>query len=183
MTTFAGAVGTAWVNTLAPMAYSATVLVEVDVQDVGPNSLGSGVGSMSHPGTRSGFACNANVCALLHFSVARRYRGGKPKMFLPYGTTADQADNRSWVPGFVSGMATAWDSFITSIQGSAWTGGTIGSQANVSYYAGFHSVQYPPSNRYKNVPTPRGTPIVEAITGVTCATVFGSQRRRLHSGG
>jgi hypothetical protein len=49
---------------------------------------------------------------------------------------------------------------------------------NVSYYNGFTVVTNPTTGRARNVPTLRGTPVVDTVTGIVARVQVGSQRRR-----
>ena len=179
LATFATAVSTQWDSHLQSLASTDVALTEVVVDDLGTLSGASGIWTGTGTGTRSGTTNGAQVAVLLNFHVARRYRGGKPRVYLPYGTNSDLVNPQQWGSTFLTAMGSGWSGFITGIIGAVWTGGGTLAQANVSYYQGFASYQNPVTKRWHNLSTPRTTPLVEAITSVSVNPLLGSQRRRV----
>jgi hypothetical protein len=150
----------------------------VGVEDLSSSSGATAVANTSWAGTRAGTEIAAQVAMDIRYLIARRYRGGKPKGFWPFGVQADQVDVSHWVTAFASTSATDFAAFITAIVGAGWAGAGTLTHVNVSYYAGFTAIARPPF-RTRNVNTLRpGGPITDLVTGYQADTQFGSQRRR-----
>src|ERR1700688_1626092 len=79
----------AWSNDLAPLAATAVVLESVDVIDLTSDTSGSAVYAASVAGTRSGGVLPGGVAPLVNYNIARRYRGGKPRSYWPFGVGGD----------------------------------------------------------------------------------------------
>jgi hypothetical protein len=145
-------------------------------------SSGRGVWSGSHAGTRSGTAMPINACMLINFQLGRRYRGGKPRIYAPWGVTADLNTPEKWSSSFVSASTAAWIAFITNTSGVLAGGTSVAGQENVSYYAGVEPPITLPSGRVKQASKVRPGPIApDPITSVAANPLVGSQRRRVRT--
>ena len=177
----------AWTTNLAPMTSTAISLVSCTAQDMSSTSAAIGVDTTAVPGTRAGIELPMNSCVLINHSIGRRYRGGKPRTYLPAGQDGDTTDGRHWTSTFLTAMGPAWSAFIGALAGNKG-GLTNVAQLNVSRYHGFTPVQNPITGRWKNVPKVRVdvngkfAPVVDQVIGATINPVIGNQRRRLRSG-
>lgn len=138
-------------------------LGKIVVQDLGSNTGAQGINTTSAIGTRTGAYLSAGTAALINHKIARHYRGGKPRTYLPAFTATDMASPSAWVSASVTALQTGWDAFIAGIVGATSGSTTISAFANVSYYSG---------------KTLRSTPLVETITASVVSTLPASQRRR-----
>src|SRR6202035_2060315 len=113
----------------------------------------------STPAARSGAELPINDVALLNFTISRRYRGGKPRTYNPWGAQPDLTSSQRWGSSFITECESKWAAFVAEWQ--AFSEGTmvIGVQKNVSFYSGFASVQNPVTKRCSNIPTPRTTAV------------------------
>jgi len=178
LATFCDAVSAAWNTDLAPLCYSLITQQVVAAEDLSTATGAVAVGTTTHTGTRSGHPFASGTATIVEFKIARRYRGGKPKIFLPAGVSEDMVASGVWGGTYVSSVATDWAAFIAAVIGAGWAGAGTVTHANVSYYNGFTSVQNPITHRWKNVPTLRGTPLVDTVTSYGVEAGMGSQRRR-----
>lgn len=181
--TFCASVAAQWNATLRPMAHPNVTLTEVLAQDLSSDVGAVGSASVSLVGDRSGGPLPAEVVSLINFIVARRYRGGKPRIYLPYGTDSDILDPQHWEAAFVTALTTAWSAFITDSFAAVWAGGGPLEQVVVSYYLGSTATETgtpgPPAYmRGHTHPTLRAAPVNYAITGFTVNPTPASQRRR-----
>jgi hypothetical protein len=167
-----------WSTVMYPYFTPDVSLVEVDVQDLASATGASGNHVATTAGTRSGTRNAAGVAVLLNYHIARRYRGGKPRVYLPALDATDLTDEQTWNPGQLANVVTEWNAVIAGIIAAPWSGATITGHVNVSYYSGFASVQNPVTHRWKNISTPRAVPLIDAVTAVTGNPRPGSQRRR-----
>jgi hypothetical protein len=150
----------------------------VTAEDLSSPTGAVAAGNLTNAGSRSGGSIPSSACAIINFQIARRYRGGKPKVFCPFGVTTDVATNGRWVPAFPTAFGNAWAAFNAANVAAGWTGAGTLSQVNVSYYSGFNPVQNPVTLRWRNVPRLRITPVVDEIVGFQPESDIGSQRRR-----
>lgn len=120
----------------------------------------------------------AGLSAVIQFKIARRYRGGHPRIYLPGVRTGDVINLNELAPALVSNLITDLGAFITAVTtGQPAAIGTI-QQVNVSYFLGFENITLP-SGRVKSVPKLRATPVTDVVTGYGINPVIGMQRRRL----
>lgn len=168
-----------WNTDLAAQAGVHFTLTEVDAEDLTSSTSPVGAITTSHIGTRSGGPLTGATCALLRFHIGRRYRGGHPRIYLPYGTDTDLTDVQTWTTAFLSGLTTAWTTFIGHVISAANTAYAVGVAAhiNVSYYEGFTNITYPSGRIYPR-PTLRTTPLQDDVLSYTANPKIASQRRR-----
>lgn len=175
--TLATDVATAWSSHLAAVCYELISLTEVDILDIATEVGASGQWTGSDSGSMSSATLTANAAINVEYQIARRYRGGKPRMFLPPpdGTALASVDKYSGT--FVSTVNSAIAAFFAAVTGSSV--GSMGSltHVNLSYYKGFTNVTNS-SGRERAAPTYRATPLMDTVTGYATKAVVGSQRRR-----
>lgn len=178
LNTFCNSVATAWGTNLKSLANTNTIQGPITAQELSTNSGPIGAGTTSNTGTRTGTSLTAATSVNVRFQIARRYRGGKPKVFLPFGVVGDLSNQTLWGSSFVSAVGTGWANFMTAVLAAGWSGAGTLEHENVSYYSGFTAVVNPITGRYRNVPTLRATPVQDTITGYSVDSQVGSQRRR-----
>lgn len=157
-----------------------TFLSGVKVTDLSSSSGGVGEHAASTVGTIS-FAFSAATCALINFVITRRYRGGKPRWYLPWGGGGSLTTKQEWTPTFISDVEAAVAAIRTGFIGSTSGSTAISNQSNVSYYSGFTAVENPITHRWRNVPNLRTTPVVSVIESFSMNGLVSSQRRRNRS--
>jgi len=177
--TLAADIGAAWETNLAPVVNDAYGLAEVDVIDIATDAGSSGQSTTGWSGSRSGTTMPDQCATNIEYDIARRYRGGKPRMYLPPGSTADQANPSTWSGTFVGEVNTAIAAFFTEIE--ALTVGAVGALAhvNLSYYNGY-STTTPPwrGPGFKYPPKYRAAALLDTVNGYATKPVTGSQKRR-----
>lgn len=178
--TFATGVRGAWTTHLAPMLSGNAELTAIDVQDLDISAGAAGTDPTAVAGTRSGSNLPQQVAAILEFGIARRYRGGKPKMYTPYGVESDTSSGViDWTTTFQGQLVSAWNAFMTEVLALGIGGDSLVAQVNVGYYSGFTVVTNPITGRTRDVPKYKSGPITpDQVTSVGMRTLFGSQRRR-----
>ena len=142
-----------------------------------------GVGTSTHaaiPGTRdsgSGHTLPDDVATLINYSVGRRYRGGHPREYWPFGEAEDLLDQRTWSGAFVAAVDTFINTYLTAF--AAFTTGSTSliAQVLLSYYEGFKVVDGS-TGRARNVPLVRAAPLINALSGHGANSGIASQRRR-----
>lgn len=154
-----------------------TSLTGCEVIDLSSASGGVGlhsasvVGSLTHP-------ISGASCVLVNYQIARRYRGGRPRSYLPWGDQTTVGNRQTWGGTFVSAVETHIGDCFSGIIGQTSGGTTISQHVNVSYYEGFTVETNPGTGRARNVPKLRTTPVVDTIVGFSVSTRIANQRRR-----
>lgn len=150
---------------------------EVDVLDIATDSGLSGQWNGTDEGTRGAAGLPYQVATNVEYGIARRYRGGKPRGYWPFGVMGDLATDATWSSGFVTAVNTAVGNFFTAVE--AISVGAVGAlhHVNLSYYKSFMNVPNS-SGRERAVPQYRPTALLDTITGYSTKVVLGSQKRR-----
>lgn len=155
------------------------VITSLDVVDLSSPTAGVGVANDTIVGTLTGAAVPGDSCVVMSAKIARRYRGGHPRSYLPLGDVTKMADDDTWTTLWLGTVLTAWNGFITAVEGAGWTGAGTLAPVNVSYYEGFTNVT-PVGKRAYSVPTLRvGGPLVDPIVDYIARPKIGTQRKRL----
>lgn len=175
--TLATDVASAWNTDLAQLISVDWSLDLVDVLDIATGSGNSGSDAPSDPGTRSGTGLTWSVATNIQYLIARRYRGGKPKMYLPPGLQSDLYNGATWQASYVTEVQTQITAFFTALE--ALTVGSMGTfqHVNLSYYQGFKNIANS-SGRERAVPQYRTAALLDTVTGYTVHNEVSSQRRR-----
>lgn len=135
-------------------------------------------------GSRAGGILPASTCVLINKKIARRYRGGKPRTYLPAGTSTDLVFSKLWNSALTDAVLAAWEEIVAGMLG--FTSGTcvVGSEVSISYFDGFTNVPYGIPTKYRRTPIVRGSigaqPIIppDPIVSYSVREVVASQRRR-----
>jgi hypothetical protein len=176
-TTLAQDLGAAWVSHCIALYGSSGGLLSVFAQDLASLSGASGIYPTNTSGTRSGAALPTSTCALINYTISRRYRGGKPRSYVPFGTDSDISTG-VWTSAFQTAVTTGWAAMIAAFVGASSGTTAIAAHANVSYYQGYNPPTVSSTNRAKNHPKLRAAPVVDVISSATCNALPGTQRRR-----
>lgn len=124
----------------------------------------SEIAPSGHAGSLTGTPLPASVSMVISWAIARRYRGGHPRTYLP-GQTADSMDGEGlWLGATTAASAAAAADFKADIAGASISGYSAIELGSVSYFTG--GVR-------------RVTPIFDAFLVGTCHSRIDSQRRRL----
>lgn len=165
-----------WVSDFIPNMPAQTSLVNITGTD-----LSSDTGATAEynnagvpvAGTSVSGMVPLNSCMLISKFVARRYRGGHSRSYLPIGTTADLNDDGDWKATFATDARASWQDLVHNLQlGSPYGAISIGLECAVSYVSKVVNPVYP----YR-----RAVPLVMDIPddGYTAQTKIATQRRRV----
>lgn len=177
LNTLAGQISGAWLTNLVPQTNTGVTLTGITLTDLTSASGAQTVTSQSRVGTLAGVALSAGVAMVVKFKVARRYRGGHPRFYLPGRVAADLSTTTQWVAGSTSSLATAFAAFITGCEAAPPVNIGVLTHVNVSYFAGFTNKTFP-SGRTRAVPNVRVTPVQDPVTAYSVNQFIASQRRR-----
>jgi hypothetical protein len=162
--TLSGAFATAFSSDLKSLLSSSYALEQVTTLDLNSDTGAEGSYIEAVTGTRSGSLLPANCTVVVSHQIARRYRGGHPRNYLPFLVQGDLANPQQWAPSPASAVASGWNAFIAGCL-TATAGSTVVSQyGSVSYYLD---------------KALRTTPAWDPILGTGAKVRVGSQRRRL----
>jgi hypothetical protein len=177
--TIAEDISNAWGTHLASLYGEGGGLAEVQVTDLTSATSGQGVYAGGVSGTRSGQILSNAVALLMNASIARRYRGGKPRQYLPFGVATDVASGGAWAGAFTAAANTQYAAWIAAVSAITVGATTLSESVNVSYYQGFVSSQNPVTLRWRTIPKVRaGGPVVDTINAWIANGKPASQRRR-----
>ncbi len=154
-----------------------TSLIGCEVIDLSSVSGGVGIHSGSVPGSLSS-PISGSSSVLANYLIARRYRGGRPRSYFPFGDASVVGNRQTWEATFITGVTSHLAGAFAAVIGSTSGGTTINNHVNVSYYDGFTVVTSPTTGRARNVPRLRTTPLVDTIVGFNVSTSIANQRRR-----
>lgn len=158
---------TLWNSDMSPHVSNAYQLTEVILDDLSTAAGLSGSYSGSSSGSLGGQLVSAETCVLMNYTDgAVRYRGGKPRTYLPSMTSNQLASSIAWHASDAASYQSAFGTWFGHI--NALSNGTIVNPLHSSVH--WHG----PANT--NV-YPVGTPYLITSYGVNIKPA--SQRRRL----
>lgn len=175
--TLINTISASWNTNIVPQTNTGVTLTQIAVTDLSSASGAQNQLTVSRVGTLAGTALPAAVAMIVKFKIARRYRGGHPRFYLPGRVTADLASSTAWVSANAAALATAFSAFITACEATPPTNIGTMVHVNVGYFGGFTNRTFP-SGRTRPVPNVLGTPHVDTITAYSVNLQVGSQRRR-----
>lgn len=171
------AVFSAWAANLSGLCPFGITLDQVVCEDITTYTGATGISGGSSAGSRTGTSLPFQCAAQANYSISRRYRGGRPKGFWPFGVTEDLADDGHFNTAFLTDMASNLDAFFSEVTAFTAGGFLLTGQVNLSLYNGF-TVTTPPDGRTRTVSKYRDTAVVDPVTAVNPVARIGSQRRR-----
>src|ERR1700688_1026401 len=96
LNTFAASVGTAWGTDLKALNGTTVALDTVICEDLTTTSAAVGEAGGNVAGTRGGNVLPAATAFVTSYTISRRYRGGHPRGYWPFGVQADLATAQTW---------------------------------------------------------------------------------------
>jgi hypothetical protein len=162
---------------------SSVSLQEVRWEDISSETGAIGTHAGYGVGNMIGFEVAASNCLRMLYHTNRRYRGGKPGGYFPFGTHQTISSPQTWEVAWASSVQTAFTTWIGEILTLGAGSTTVHEHVAVSYYEKGHWVTDPVTERPRYVPKRKEPPGVHQITNWTVIPRIGSQRRRLTGGG
>lgn len=176
--TFNAALITSFGTNLKSLMNNENSLTQVESIDLTSPTSAVATTSASVAGTRGTAILPAQIATVVSYEIARRYRGGHPRGYWPFGVETDLGQEQAWTPTYIGLVNTGWTAFLASNTTTPWSGAGTVAQCNVSYYKGFTVITNPVTGRARNVPTLRVSPVVDAVTAFVTRASPGTQRRR-----
>jgi hypothetical protein len=176
--TLASDISSQWNTSIAGLCCPDVSLVEVDVLDIATRTGLSAQSAAIHAGTRSGAVLPQDVAFNVEWGIARRYRGGKPRMYWPMGTQPDLVDTAHWLSTFVTTVGTDVTAFFTAINALSIGGLGALQHVNLSYYEGFHNVTDTSGRTYPRPLYRTPNAVHDDVKSYIPKALVSSQRRR-----
>lgn len=169
-----------WTAQIAPNVHENLSLTHVGIVDLTSPTSASGTwdGVIGGTGT-SGAILGAGSAVRINRVISRRYRGGRPGVFLPLTSSAYIVSPQTLTGAYITAIQSAWaeleDATIGEVEDQF---ASAARSVSVSYYEGFE-VFTTPSGRTRNIPKLRtGGPVVDNVTDFKVNDRVASQRRR-----
>jgi len=168
---------------LCPYMTPGNKLTGIRVTDLSSPTGGQGEHIATTNGSYSSGDVPAGVALLANAHIQRRYRGGKPRTYLPLGGSVGLTTQSLWDPTFLANVQASLDAIRVDIAVTTEGACNLSTLVNVSYYEGFVSAENPVTHRWRTIPVVRvGGPVVDVVTSWVANQKPSSQRRRnLHS--
>ena len=167
LASFATKAATAWSTNLIDRMHNSVKLETVTTTDLGHAETAAGVATPNAVGTEPGSPLTAETAVLVSLRIARRYRGGHPRLYLPCGVAGDLQDPQHWSNTFTTNMQGRMGPWTSALLGLTAPDIVCDTLASVSYY---------------NDNAPRDTPVWDPVTSIQVQQIPGSARRRMRPG-
>lgn len=177
-TAIATAAHAAWASHLRSHLNTGSYLATTYVQDLASLSGADGLYEAITNGSGSSEVMPAGVAVLINHKIARRYRGGKPRSYLPFFGANDNSEDGLWLGTSISALQSDWNAYIAAIKAITAGATVISRFVNVSYYAGSVGSVIDSGKRGKTTLTLRAAPVVDEIISSLVNQHPSSQRRR-----
>lgn len=183
LSSFAADIGNAYTGGFTTSTYASPkwTLTTVNTLDLATAIGNAGSHNVNVVGAGTS-ALPASVAGLINWHIARHYRGGKPKTFVPGLAPVAITDEEVMAAGAVTQLNILAANLINgSNLGSPPVFGSFGvvGLVNVSYYSGFTNFTKP-SGRESSRPTVRAVAVVDTIQSGAASPRYSTQRRRLN---
>lgn len=176
---FATAIDALAVTSLIPLMSDSVSLLGIKIVDLTSDTASEGEYLTTHAGTRGSAFLGAGTAALVNMPISRRYRGGKPRSYWPFGVQGDLQTPNTWNSSFLTAVLGGLETYLGGIEGIVEGSTTLGTLVSISYYHGFTAVENPITGRTRDVPLVRTAAITpDVVTGLVPSTKVASQRRR-----
>lgn len=116
---------------------------------------------------------DASACTVVRWKIAARYRGGKPRTYLPIPEQGNVTNGSDLSSAYQTTVVTNAQAFMNDVNALVGVHVSQVQLGTISWFTARGSLAVPPVYR-----TP---PIFEAFTGAGVNPKLGTQRRRIHS--
>ena len=165
LNTFATYLSAQWLGSMVGLYHTTTALTAIDITDLTTPTSAFGSNTTPHAGGLVGQEQPAATCLLCTYHIARRYRGGKPRTYWPFGDADQLSDPQTWTVPFLSNCQTGIDQYFNATTFHAVGPATTQELVSISQYHGFTPVLNPITGRTRDVPTVRPVAIAPDLLG------------------
>ena len=176
----ATAISGVWGTDFASFLDANAVLLQVKVTDLSSDTAAQGVALVNVAGTAGANQPGLETCTLISFHINRRYRGGKPRIYLPIGTTASMvAGDFSWDSTYTAAVDAAWSTFMVAVLAVTVGSTVFDNHVSISLVQGVLEPTTLSSGRVKQDNKYRAASIPpDVITAHATSSIIAVQRRR-----
>jgi hypothetical protein len=164
------------------MMDSDTTYTGTELMDLSSDSGAIGAAATPAVGTRGGNPLPASAALVADYKILRRYRGGHPKNFLPWGSSDDLTTAQTWAADFIAPATAVWAGYRDTLIGNLVGAIQFESQVSVHYFEGYTLGPASSGGFRKRIPTPVDPPTFDNVVATSYRVTVGSQRRRLTAG-
>jgi hypothetical protein len=177
--TFCAALYADWITSMIGLSGATVELQGIEATDLTTVTSAQGSHFDGNAGTRTGHPVPIDAAVVTSYKISRRYRGGHPRGYWPFGVSEDLENAQKWGSAFADEVSASYTAWRDALRTHGWSGaGTLGF-VNVSYYQGWTIVNRGTPPRAFNVPTLRGGgPVVDGVETFQTRLKVGTQRRR-----
>jgi hypothetical protein len=179
-------IATAWSNNgaadLKPLHGTDRRCTQIRVLDLLGNAGAEGTVAGWGEGSRSGESLPANTCMLANLKIGRRYRGGKPRTYYPFGVRQDMNTPQTWSTTATAAIQSALETFNGVWLGLTYGNITLHEHCSVHYYEKGTWATDPVTGRPRYIPKRVEPPHVDPILSIAVSNRIATQRRRLAAG-
>ncbi len=170
LSAIAASMRSSWDVNLRNLFHITCAMTTITITDVSSRTGQQGTNSTGSTGFKSGSQLPANVACCVSKLIARRYRGGHPRMYLPGQVTTDALDQANWTDTYKNAVNAGFLAWYTAVNAL-----TSASTGNVK----FASVSYWQTLVPKTPPVLKPIPDVDLILGFRTDNHIDSMRSRL----
>lgn len=179
LSTFATHLMSLWPGAMASLMTPDKNITGIVVTDLTSPTSAIGSDNTTHAGSLLEAILPAATCTMLNIHIHRRYRGGKPRVYWPFGSETRLQDEQTWTAAWLALVLTEINAYEAGSAGQVVGPATIAEWVSISQYAGFTAVVNPITGRTRDVPNPR--PVALAPDAATAFSIHPrptNQRRR-----
>lgn len=158
--------------------HNSTFLDSCTVEDLSSTSGGVGIHASRQAGAITSGPPDAADSLLCRLFIARRYRGGHPRKYLPPLAESYVTDSQDWLLSALTIIATTMGNRFNDTVFIPFGSTHVTGLVNVSFYEGFTNY-VKVSGRAAVRSNVRVSPIVDAVAGFELEQQMATQRRRV----
>lgn len=117
LASLANDIGSEWVDKFAPYICNEQTILECVVTDWSSDTGVSGTKVLNVAGSSGPGPMPSQVCSLINWQVATRYRGGRPRQYVPAPSQGMLADNQHLQEAVAGAMSINADEFLGFVNG------------------------------------------------------------------
>jgi len=118
-------IGSEWVDMFAPYICNEQTILECTVTDWSSDTGVSGTHVLNVPGSSGPGPMPSQVCSLINWQVATRYRGGRPRQYVPAPSQGMLADNQHLTEVVAGGMSINAELFLGFVNAEVISGDPV----------------------------------------------------------
>lgn len=182
-TSLAATVTAQWLTHVSPLMGTWMTLISATVNDLSSTTGAVAVNVTGGAGTAAaGAHLSSGAATVIQTKIARKYRGGHSRIYLPGAGQNDLQTTNTWTTSYITAVAAGWAAFVNGIITNAPV--ALGAMQNVvaHRYGRCASPPCSPAPDEDAPSVPLASPYTDAISAWSVNPRVGSQRRRNQQG-